>query len=369
MPDPLSHTSPITSILSTAVAIWASKSEHLDALPRKSAIISYLTGIRIHILPTALNRIPESLVQEISKWISYIRSNVSNLWSTVAGSVTSFFSRLPGQILSSLKRASIWLLRSPFTLIRWLWGLSGLGPKLLKVGAYGLWLLKWCAIGTAGLVGIVIAGTMLYKKYNSYSKSDTLPSDKTFRGHGTVPRSTRPDIRGDNPQSYRRGNNQEAASDRCRRREADAETRRKRKEEIGREEQRQRDIKAKARRQTLESRSNAFEEWKKESEAMMGDRARIRSIPQPKPTSATCNNSGCEKRMAGLGVTFCTHTMKQLLDAYVEVKRLPIGEKERILREQRKIWHPDRFTRCSEDVKEKIQRVAEEFMKVMYAIK
>ncbi|KAI1499408.1 hypothetical protein F5X99DRAFT_389857 [Biscogniauxia marginata] len=338
-------------------------------------MISFPTGIGINIPRAEFNKIPTSLIQEVSRWIEHVLSRISSPFRSAARSAASFFSQLPGQILLGLKRAGIWLLLSPIRLIGWLWRLSGLGPRLAKAGACVLKLLKWGAIGTAALVGIVIAGSvgrMLYVRYKTDLGSDAWHSDNMFRNYGTIPRSTRwtaPNSRAGsrNSQNYRGVNNQEAASDERRRREAEEAARRNREEERERNRRQQRESEVTARRKTLESISNNFVAWKKKTEAMMSDRAKIRSIPQP--TSSPCNDSTCKERMARLEITFCTHNMKRLVDAYVEVNKLSIEERRRLLDQQKKMWHPDRFTRCSEDVKENVQQVAQELMKIMDGLK
>lgn len=304
------------------------------------------------------------------------------------------------------KWLSIWLYRAVVLVLRtsgrclgWLWRILRIGPMLAQASAFVLKMvlktLKWGAIGTAILASIPIArmlGSALIDWHNN--RRHTLGQGRRFQNYyGTthvgvrwadsfydifatyLPTPWRDPRNGFHTGRSRQAAEEEAsrieaaAAERARlRREAEAaERERSRREEEAAREKRRRDAEvavAIAERRELETRANAFESWMQKSETMLRDRTNIRLLPQP-DIRMLCKDPTCTARMESLRITCCTHSMKQLVDAYVKVKHLSEERKRGLLKSQKKTWHPDRFTRCPEEARERIQRVAEEFMKIM----
>ncbi|ORY63291.1 uncharacterized protein BCR38DRAFT_436436 [Pseudomassariella vexata] len=126
------------------------------------------------------------------------------------------------------------------------------------------------------------------------------------------------------------------------------------------------DAEEKARKAEMITDADDFKLWMLKTELAMCQRDHIRTIPQPK--AIACNDPVCKDTMGALRVSFCRHGMQKLLNAYVKIHKSE-DWKERFLCEQKRVWHPDRFTRCPEDVRSHIQQVAEELMKVMAELK
>ncbi|KAK7948420.1 uncharacterized protein PG986_009306 [Apiospora aurea] len=109
-----------------------------------------------------------------------------------------------------------------------------------------------------------------------------------------------------------------------------------------------------------------FEEWMSTTDALLSNKSNLRHIPDPPtlPLREHCDVS-CKEWKKRLGVTFCEHSIKELIQAYVNVRKLSWKGRRAFLSKQRYIWHPDRFTQCPEDVRDRLQLVAGELANIM----
>ncbi|KAI0018060.1 hypothetical protein F4780DRAFT_795402 [Xylariomycetidae sp. FL0641] len=241
-------------------------------------------------------------------------------------------------ILATLKTVGLWFLHD---------SVRRLVPCLLEVGALLVEVLNWRTTAIAvilGLAAVPCVGYMLYLRATPFF--NTTAEDDEY-DHGRA-----------NHHNYEKRKNKQRDAPKpgksWRRDQSKRENPRKhpnRREDI-----------EKAREATL---SNAFEAWLDEIHVLMGDRARIRNLPPRAPPAASCSSDFCKQRKAEKNVTFCAHSIQQLVDAYVSTKRLTPEQRRQMLRKQVIMWHPDRFAACSADVRPRIQEVAMELMKVM----
>lgn len=346
-------------------------------------------------------------ITEICRWSFNKYDLATSFLHAIISSVRSFFSRLPTHVLLALKQAGFSVLLAPQRLIGWLWKLSGFGPKLTKAVSVVLTFLRRVVTWTTVLGGIGIAvliGKKLYEGYYTGRESYDTRQQSQYRsyytnsgnsrttGNTSYPDSARARFNhsnfrpnsqhsnarhqprahhtgqpgrhgfdpGDDPTGHRRDEARwrRAAEQEAAEREAQA---RRREAEAQRRETAER--KAAAKRQEL---SNAFKSWMEEVKVVTADKAKARSIPQP--LSIPCADVSCKTGRKELDVTFCKHSLAELVDAYAEVNKLSAEAKRELLDQQRKVLHPDRFTRCPEEVRERVQQVAEELMKVIHQV-
>ncbi|KAI2602071.1 hypothetical protein GGR54DRAFT_625761 [Hypoxylon sp. NC1633] len=121
------------------------------------------------------------------------------------------------------------------------------------------------------------------------------------------------------------------------------------------------------RKQQRKERENTFvtdfESWSQCSDNPI----RLREPPQPPGSKGTvCTDMTCRKIKRDLDVSFCKHSVKELVEAYVKIKEPTTKHKDEImqkyLRKQIILWHPDKnFRHCNERVKKQ----AEELTKLM----
>ena len=125
--------------------------------------------------------------------------------------------------------------------------------------------------------------------------------------------------------------------------------------------------KADAEAKLLKELSDTFIIWKNDCDNALRDKASLRTIP--KLTHLHCDNVSCQARMADLSEKFCKHDLFYMVGAHAHINKFtPMQVGDLIKAEQRK-WHPDRFTRCGDDVKGQIQAVAEEIMKIYQGLR
>lgn len=251
---------------------------------------------------------------------SLIASIPLGLWHT--------FTLALGKTFSGLSISLEWLLSQSMRTTAWAWRTSGLAFLFSKL----LSTLKWVAI-------IFIAFHLLRR---AETETRRLQTQRRARLADAEHRRRQDQYQEQYSQHQEQARQKaQAAKDAADREREDARQ--------GEEGRRQ------ARDQETRRYAELYRAWKTACELRLRDKRTMRAVPQLAQLS--CRDVSCVQRMEDRGVGFCFHTLEMLVKAAGRFN-------ERNLHAEVLTWAPDRFSQCPGEVREGVQRVAEELFKM-----
>ncbi|KAK7738323.1 hypothetical protein SLS53_006132 [Cytospora paraplurivora] len=321
----------------------------------------------------------------IREWITHVVRVVGGFFSGIWQSIVNFLRAALDQLASSLLRLGRYILEI----------LSWAGGLLL---AAALWLLKWAAIILVSsmilLLALDAAVKYLDREKRTNRHTPLLASNwqssnhQTFvqadRGQSSLPNrsrwfnfnrtgSNRPPTSSTDtqtsgtgagqrhPSSSGYGSNRQANDEAGRERQsrqekaAQEEERRRKERETQRKEQERRRREEAAQREKLnaEALSRAFAAWiKRVTDMTTEDMTRMGRIPDPpRPDVPLQCGEACREARAGRGSSFCTHSMRILVENHAMVNGI---KREEFVRKLVRAVHPDnqKFIRSDARVRE-----------------